>query len=102
MLHESLVTLPEASEIAPGAPHLSTLRRWCSRGVRGCVLETVLVGGRRWTSREALERFFTDLSSLGESSPAPSPTRRLRAREVDKAVHALSARLGVECGDAGA
>ena len=96
MLHESLVTLPEASEIAPGSPHLSTLRRWCSRGIRGRVLETVLIGGRRWTSREALERFFTALSMLGET-PVSSPTTRSRTRQIDKAVHALSERLGIEC-----
>jgi hypothetical protein len=29
-----------------------------TRGVRGVVLESVLIGGARYTSEEALERFF--------------------------------------------
>jgi len=42
----------------PGQPHLSTLWRWYRRGVRGVRLETVVVGGRRFTSRAAIERFI--------------------------------------------
>lgn len=35
----------------------STLHRWATNGVRGTVLETVRIGGRRFTSADALERF---------------------------------------------
>lgn len=38
--------------------HLSTVYRWISKGARGRVLESVLVGGVRYTSAEALERFL--------------------------------------------
>lgn len=35
-------------------PHLSVVRRWCTIGVRGVVLPTVLVGDRRYTTRDAV------------------------------------------------
>ena len=55
---ESLVPINDASEITPGRPHLATVYRWFTKGVRGGIkLETVLVGGRRFTSREAIQRF---------------------------------------------
>jgi Protein of unknown function (DUF1580) len=54
---ESLLTLREAAESLPGGTHTSTLHRWRRLGVRGHKLETVVIGGRRFTSREALQRF---------------------------------------------
>ena len=58
MLHEDLITLAQAREMVPGRPNLSTVYRWVFRGVRGCRLETICIGGARRTSREALSRFF--------------------------------------------
>ncbi|MCC7085498.1 MAG: DUF1580 domain-containing protein, partial [Pirellulales bacterium] len=50
---ETLCSLPEACRLIPGRPHLATIYRWFRRGVRGGIrLETALVGGRRYTSRE--------------------------------------------------
>jgi hypothetical protein len=57
-LNESHITLAEAARLLPGRPHSSTLARWALRGVKGVRLETVKVGGRRFTSREAIERFI--------------------------------------------
>lgn len=34
-----------------------TVWRWARRGVRGVQLETYAIGGRRWTTEEAFERF---------------------------------------------
>ena len=68
-----LVSLPEAAALLPGRPHLSSLHRWMRRGVRGIRLETVLIGGRRFTSREALQRFVDAVSVAGNgASPARS------------------------------
>jgi hypothetical protein len=44
------------------APHPETICRWARRGCRGVRLETVVLGGRRYSSLEAVERFFTRLS----------------------------------------
>jgi len=38
--------------------HYSTVYRWATKGARGRVLESKLVGGIRYTSQEALQRFI--------------------------------------------
>jgi hypothetical protein len=41
----------------------STIERWAKPpGVRGSVLPTVLVGGRRYVTRQALEAFLNELN----------------------------------------
>lgn len=54
---EQIMGLKEARSIIPGNPAPATLWRWRTRGVRGAKLETVVVGNRRYTSREAVSRF---------------------------------------------
>ena len=56
--------------------HPSTLHRWRLRGTRGVKLETLLVGGTRYTSVEALNRFFaaTTAAADGESYSVVSDT----------------------------
>jgi hypothetical protein len=65
--------------------HLSTLHRWATSGIRGIVLETLVCGGCRVTSREALQRFFERLS--GPRQPETSrgyrtPAKRQRDSEA--------------------
>lgn len=55
--NETLRSLREASERLPGRPHVGTVVRWHREGVSGVRLETVVVGARRFTSDQALERF---------------------------------------------
>ena len=68
---EQIRLLARASPDVPGRPHASTLIRWAMRGVRGVRLETVVIGGRRFTSLEAIQRFVARLS--GERPRAVSP-----------------------------
>lgn len=35
----------------------ATLRHWCTRGLRGRRLEAVIIGGRIYTSVDAIKRF---------------------------------------------
>jgi len=63
-LKEKLLSVSEAVKIIPGRPHLSTVWRWISNGVGGVRLETVQIGGRRYTSIEAIERFIINRSRL--------------------------------------
>ena len=39
--------------------HYSTVYRWATKGARGRTLETVLSGGIRYTTVEAVSRFLT-------------------------------------------
>jgi hypothetical protein len=64
---EQLRLLSKASKEIPGNPHVSTVIRWSHRGVRGVKLETVIVGGRRFTSLEAIDRFIYRLSHVQET-----------------------------------
>jgi hypothetical protein len=70
---EQIVPLREAAELIPGRPHYSTLRRWQHAGLRGVCLETVLIGGRCFTSREAIRRFFERTNTR----PIPTTARPL-------------------------
>jgi hypothetical protein len=42
--------------------HPATLYRWATEGCRGIRLETIRIGGRRFTSTQALIRFFEQSS----------------------------------------
>jgi hypothetical protein len=57
---EDVISFKEASEMVPTDPHpsVSTISRWCSAGCRGVKLESTYYGGRRRTTRQAVERFL--------------------------------------------
>ena len=57
---EDIITFVEAIALVPTRPpvSVSTISRWCTTGCRGIKLESVFVGGRRKTTRQALERFL--------------------------------------------
>jgi hypothetical protein len=67
---ESLILLTEVPGHVGGRPAVNTVRRWAGRGVRGVRLRSWLVGGRRYTSLQALAEFA---SALNE---APRATHR--------------------------
>jgi hypothetical protein len=73
--HEKLFPLAKAGQHVPGGPvHVSTLHRWRLRGCRGVRLETVTVGGRRLTSREAILRFIQATTQAADGSGCPLPS----------------------------
>ena len=80
---ETLLSFSQATKGLPGRPHLSTLHRWRLRGIRGVRLETCMVGGRRYTSREALQRFSDAITAAATGERAPCRTSRQRRRDID-------------------
>ncbi len=66
---EQLITLAEAAASLPVTTHPQTVQCWTSRGVRGVVLESYCIGTRRFTSKEALERFLAKLNEPDKSPP---------------------------------
>ena len=69
--HEQLISLAGASRYVTkrfgdrrgGRPlNVSTIHRWVGRGLKGIHLESIQVGGTRFTSAEALHRFFERLA----------------------------------------
>ncbi|MBN1555153.1 MAG: DUF1580 domain-containing protein [Phycisphaerae bacterium] len=100
---ETLLSLAEATKVLPPInnkrPAISTLWRWCRKGLRGVKLDYVRVGRNIATSREALDRFFVSLAAVDTPLDSPSsvppiprsrrkiPTRRTKS--IERAEHRL-------------
>ena len=74
VLQEELLTFAQAARHArprgskPAAP--SSLWRWHKKGISGVRLETIYIGGTRYTSVEALQRFFDAVTAAKEAKLA--------------------------------
>lgn len=86
---ENLVLLSRASALVPGRPHASTLIRWALRGIRGRKLETVIVGGRRYTSVEAVRRFVEHGNAPDILAPSAQRQRQVRDAERMLDLHGI-------------
>jgi hypothetical protein len=84
---ERLLTLSQAAAMLPGRPSLCALWRWRTRGVRGRKLETVVIGGRPYTSVEALGRFARH---EGGSDAQQIRTPKRRQRDIEAAERELT------------
>ena len=92
---ETLLTFQEAlkhpfARRHDGKPATNTIRihKWCTQGVRGVHLESVLAGGIRCTSKEALERFFAAINERDANQKYVLPMPRTpakRQKESEKA-----------------
>lgn len=63
---ETLLLPTEVTGILPqqkGKTNVSTVYRWFQNGLRGVRLEYVCIGGTRFTSKEALNRFFAKVTA---------------------------------------
>lgn len=90
---ETIITLGDAcGYFPPEGVSTATIARWIQRGVRGVTLETIAIGGRRCTSREAIERFVADQNAADSPAPAITPSQRRRQSE---AAHTELERIGV-------
>jgi hypothetical protein len=77
---EHLLSMTAAAKLLPGRPNVATLWRWRTAGCRGHRLETLLFGGRRYTSREAITRFLAAINGVTDVT-----TPRGREREISRA-----------------
>ena len=73
---ETLLTAKDARKELPGRPSINTIYRWFWKGVRGIKLESVRVGGRVYTSKEACHRFVL------ASSQVPTADERSAERDA--------------------
>lgn len=85
LIHGSPLTLAEVPNYLPKRhgrkTHYSTIFRWATRGTRGRVLETTLIGGIRYTTVEALERF------LGSAASTPAGFVEVPIAEIESALN---------------
>jgi hypothetical protein len=88
-LTATYVLLSRAGHLLSTRPSPATLWRWAAKGVDGVQLETFKIGGRRYTTAEALERFVARLSASRPSgTPPPSPSRLEEGRKAHAAARA--------------
>ncbi len=64
LLTEDVISVTEAAREIPSRPNVSTVWRWTKRGVRGTKLQTVCVGSRIFTSRQAVTRFLEAINHV--------------------------------------
>lgn len=86
---EQPITLAEAARSVPGRVHVSTIWRWVQIGVRQVRLETICCGGRRFTTREAIQRFFAATTAVSKGHPPVNVVTMDRSRQVDAAEQEL-------------
>ncbi len=87
---ETLIPFSEARTAFPGRKRLAlqTLHRWrLPPGVRGVQLETCVVGGLRYTSRQAIDRFIAAQNC--DEQPAPTITAKQRRVQAEAANRVL-------------
>ncbi len=101
---EKLYTLAQAPGLLPRVGtrkkriSACTLWRWATKGVRGCRLETLLLGGRYFTTAEALDRFGhavagTATARVPESPAAGTNEQQPRNPRIDAATRSRKASI---------
>ncbi|MEX1231929.1 MAG: DUF1580 domain-containing protein [Planctomycetaceae bacterium] len=80
--------LSQVSPFIPGRPHKATIWGWATLGVRGVRLATVIIGGRRMVTMEALEEFLVRLNADSPPVESQSDVAR-RAKEASAALERL-------------
>lgn len=92
MFSETLLRLTDATRAVPYKRcSRGTLERWIRKGLKGICLEFVWLGGVRYTSEEAIGRFFANVEEARKVvPPCPStPLTKLSSRECDKRIKEL-------------
>ena len=85
--NETLIPVSEIPRHLPGRRvHVATIWRWLSkRGCRGQRLDSVLIGGKRYSSIEAVERFIAATTAAGDGQPVRQAARtKAREQELDR------------------
>lgn len=81
-------------------PHVSTVWRWCTKGVRGVRLQSYVVGGTRVITAEAIDRFLAQTASTANSwceHVTVDQDRALQDRRKEE-IRAARERLQARCG----
>ena len=97
-LNEQIVPLANAAAFCPRRrggkkTHVSCLYRWTTTGCRGVRLEFLQCGGTRCTSKEALARFFNNLTAQHSSECLTIRMPVARERAIRKAEAELEGEL---------
>ena len=70
--------------------NVATTWRWAIKGCRGIKLQTCMIGGVRMTSREAMRRFFEQLTAAADGTQAQVRTSSQREKAIAAAERELA------------
>ena len=84
LLDETLVPLAEAGRYFPVPCSRPSLERWVRAGTRGVVLESVLLCGKRYVSKEGIARFLYNQLQTESARRGPTP-KRMSNKELEEA-----------------
>jgi hypothetical protein len=83
---ESLIPLREVPNHLPRRRgrkvHMSTIYRWCKKGVHGVRLDTVRVGGITYTHDQALQRFLGTPKASAPPAAFADPSQLTAAKRA--------------------
>jgi hypothetical protein len=86
---EAVIPIAEAPQHIPGRPSLATVWRGVLNGTRAGKLESVLIGGRRFTSLESIQRFAKQSTAAADADTPPARTPRQLERAMQQAEREL-------------
>ena len=76
LLEETLIPMAESCKHFPGKKRSRpAAERYVRKGIRGVVLESILVCGRRYTSLEAIDRFIRGQLQVEAEKARPEPSK---------------------------
>lgn len=79
------LSLKQAAAAIPTRPHVCTIWRWVSRGVRGHRLRTVKIGGQTYTTAKDIDAF---LSAINGGPVSVGGDRARHLKRVNKQLDA--------------
>jgi len=82
-LHTERLELKDVARIA--GVNLSTVWRWCLHGVRGHILGSFVIGGRRYVTTKALQLFVEAQNVTADGEPGDVQLSESAARRADEA-----------------
>jgi transposase len=87
-IDETYMSLAEAAKFFPSRPHIATVWRWATKGMKnGIKLDTAMIGGKRYTTEESVAKFLEALNGR------PVLSRSTRAKQLAAAEKELDAEL---------
>lgn len=82
---ETIFPVSDAPKHIPGRPSKASCWRWVLQGVGGIKLESILIGGKRYTSHEAVQRFGDRRTAAIDGDTLPTQTNTQRERAIRQA-----------------
>ena len=84
VLSEDLIRLADLPSRLPRTRkgkqvHHNSVYRWWAKGVAGIKLETIIVSGERFTSAEAVQRFFAEQTAARHAASSNPPAKQQTA-----------------------